>query len=583
MAKFVQGRPVKVDLVGECRLRRHLHIIAAHIIKGARAANAEIASLFLWDHEAERLVLRAQDGWVEPEWVDAARYQLGEPWTGHVAQTNEPQYVRDMYAYKVKHQMTPKRGYASKVFGRELGADFSVEAIGLPLRTSEKGLLGVVTLFRRIGHGQTNQGTGFTTIDPVILQDAADTTSAMLQLLLGKLRMDWFQREVRNHKAVRDALERGDPRISLETRLCRQFIKSFSVTRADLYLGHEAARLRLMASAQQPEAVTLTPETALIKKAALRREIQEQHHPVSGDQWRDLRSAKTEGLIERVCLPLQHGEHLLGVLDFYCRVERKKSPLLAVHDKEQLHELAAEIALMLVQQRELELNAKRQLTVQAMGAMVFSSAHRLMNLVQSIRSQSLLIKLAASDAEQQENLAELLRIIGAATEHIERPMEVARQMREIKPQPSRLRELVIQVMRELDFKLISPKYQLRLEVADNTLVVADKELLHEAFRNIIHNAIKAMPNGGKLVIAESPGPEPGQVQVSFEDTGVGMSEEQQSAALNGFVVRQDSIGMGVHVSLLLVRALNGDLQIESQEGVGTKVTIALPTERKELL
>ena len=42
MAKFVQGRPVEVDLMGERRLRRHLHIIAANVIEGARAANAEI-------------------------------------------------------------------------------------------------------------------------------------------------------------------------------------------------------------------------------------------------------------------------------------------------------------------------------------------------------------------------------------------------------------------------------------------------------------------------------------------------------------------------------------------------------------
>ena len=42
MAQLVQGRPVKVDLVRKCRLRRHLHIIAANIIKGARPANAEI-------------------------------------------------------------------------------------------------------------------------------------------------------------------------------------------------------------------------------------------------------------------------------------------------------------------------------------------------------------------------------------------------------------------------------------------------------------------------------------------------------------------------------------------------------------
>jgi hypothetical protein len=38
----VQSRPVKVDLVGKGRLRRHLHIIAANVIKCPRPTNAEI-------------------------------------------------------------------------------------------------------------------------------------------------------------------------------------------------------------------------------------------------------------------------------------------------------------------------------------------------------------------------------------------------------------------------------------------------------------------------------------------------------------------------------------------------------------
>ena len=42
MSKFVKGRAVEVDLMGERRLRRNLHIVAADVIKGARAADAEI-------------------------------------------------------------------------------------------------------------------------------------------------------------------------------------------------------------------------------------------------------------------------------------------------------------------------------------------------------------------------------------------------------------------------------------------------------------------------------------------------------------------------------------------------------------
>src|SRR3546814_7912954 len=44
VAEFVQGSPVKVDLMGKGRLRRHLHIVAANIIERPRSADAEICT-----------------------------------------------------------------------------------------------------------------------------------------------------------------------------------------------------------------------------------------------------------------------------------------------------------------------------------------------------------------------------------------------------------------------------------------------------------------------------------------------------------------------------------------------------------
>ena len=99
----------------------------------SKAANAEIASLFIWDKEAERFILRAQEGWADPRWVDAARYKKGERWTGGLAFEEAPQYVPNFFVHKREKALTSdSRKYAPYTFGKPLSEDFTFEAIGLP-------------------------------------------------------------------------------------------------------------------------------------------------------------------------------------------------------------------------------------------------------------------------------------------------------------------------------------------------------------------------------------------------------------------------------------------------------------------
>ena len=61
-----------------------------------RAVNAEVASLYLWDNELKKYILRAQEGWIDPDWVNAARYDKGEGWTGTMALVDRPRYIGDL-------------------------------------------------------------------------------------------------------------------------------------------------------------------------------------------------------------------------------------------------------------------------------------------------------------------------------------------------------------------------------------------------------------------------------------------------------------------------------------------------------
>jgi signal transduction histidine kinase len=555
-----------------------------------KAANAHIASLFIWDQEAERFILRAQDGWSDEKWVDAVRYKRDEGWTGSLASRKAPQYVADMFTYNKTHGLPPNIEYQTHAFGEPLSENFTIEAIGLPLRLKRDRTIGLLTLFRRVDKRQPGKSSGFTTADPHILQEAADTISAMLSSLLYNLRMNWLDEEMKRHEAVRDALEKGDCRVPIEQRLCRQIVESFNFPSAVLYLASNDG-LRWAVGAADPEVATPEPSEPdeMILKAASEKKLQEKKKDkFSDEERRDPVTAKTEGLVERIALPLWNEDRLVGVLDMRIRTSRTKSHLVSLHNPERLEELAGKIALVYQQQKELERKAeaeaqaeKGKLAVQAMGAMVFQTAHRLINLTQNIRSLSILIDAAETEAEQRARLSELSQQINSATARIKRPMEIARRMKEITPKPYNLHDVITEVLLESDIRqhLISPEIFIR--IPERLVALVDHDLIREAFRNIIHNAMKAMPQGGALTITASQNDDRRTAQMIFTDTGVGMNEEQIQAALSGFLASPGGAGLGVMLSQLLIRAQGGDLRIKSSPGIGTDVIVTLPARRAE--
>lgn len=589
---------ISSDFVRGADFKHPVRTINETVGRFRKAANAEIASLFIFDKETGKFVLRAQDGWADDKWVDAARYKEGERWTGSVALGEGPQYLPDLFAYKKERGFPSYKEYETHIFGEPLSESFTAEAIGLPLRLKQDQTIGVLTLFRRIrtDPNQPRKISGFTTINLRILQEAADTLSAELSALLYNQRMVWLKAELKRHEAVREALEDSASDSSPEQRLCDEMVESFHARRAVLYLtmgDTKLAGLFCAASASRREGANLTPsepdETVI--RAALEKKIQEKRKQDLPDkEWRAPELAKTEGLVERVALPLLNGERLVGVLDLCFGTKRKHSHLISVHDPDQLQELARKIAPVFQRQKELEQKAEAEaqarrsgLAMQAMGAMVFQTAHRLMNLTQNIYAMSILIEAANSEQERRAKMTELFQMINSAKDNIKRPMDIARRMKDIRPQPFNLHSLIAEALLELDIRRYLSAVEIREIIPENLIVVADRDLIREAFRNVIHNAMNAMPNGGAFTINASWGEDRRTAQVAFIDEGVGMSKERIRAALSGFVASRSGTGLGILASRLLLRAQNGDLGIVSNPGEGTKVIVTLPTVQEESL
>ncbi|MEZ4225669.1 MAG: ATP-binding protein [Polyangiaceae bacterium] len=110
-------------------------------------------------------------------------------------------------------------------------------------------------------------------------------------------------------------------------------------------------------------------------------------------------------------------------------------------------------------------------------------------------------------------------------------------------------------------------------------VVADPTLLRQVMDNLVENACHAMAGGGDVhIVIDSEFNEGGRVaKVVFQDTGQGMSPEVLERALDPFfTTRPSGTGLGLPIVHRIVDAHGGSLAIDSEPGVGTRVTLRLP-------
>lgn len=109
-------------------------------------------------------------------------------------------------------------------------------------------------------------------------------------------------------------------------------------------------------------------------------------------------------------------------------------------------------------------------------------------------------------------------------------------------------------------------------------VYGDVDRLRQVFVNIIDNALKYTSPGGTITVSSRE--DNGWVRVSIRDTGCGIPAEHLPNVKKKFYKANQLVrgsGIGLAVADEIARLHGGSLDIQSQEGVGTTVTISLPT------
>src|SRR6185437_13072150 len=114
------------------------------------------------------------------------------------------------------------------------------------------------------------------------------------------------------------------------------------------------------------------------------------------------------------------------------------------------------------------------------------------------------------------------------------------------------------------------------EVEATPRIEGDPDRLGQALDNLISNALKFTPPGGRVdVVLRNLGE---RARIEVRDTGLGMAEDDRVRAFERFFRASATrdYAPGVGLGLTIVEGHGGTIELESREGVGTTFTIELP-------
>jgi signal transduction histidine kinase len=249
-----------------------------------------------------------------------------------------------------------------------------------------------------------------------------------------------------------------------------------------------------------------------------------------------------------------------------------------------LRKLASEISIMLErieineENKKLEHKLRHADRLATLGELIAGLAHEINEPLGNIIGFAELIKDDHTEDEQlQSDISKILTSSLHAREVIRKLMLFSKYdekevsdinindiiQKELYVLENRCKKLNIQIIKLLQPEL--PK------------IKANLVQLHQVLVNLIVNAIHAMPNGGDLILQTTS--ENDYLHIIVQDNGVGIAENHIQNIFDPFFTTKESdtnTGLGLSIVHGIIKSYNGQIEVESHIGSGTRFGIYLP-------
>jgi PAS domain S-box-containing protein len=287
--------------------------------------------------------------------------------------------------------------------------------------------------------------------------------------------------------------------------------------------------------------------------------------------------------------------------------QRKESESRLIDQKEQLEKVSSDIrklnaelenkveerTLILKEAlRELEksqqdlheaLNKEKELN-EIKSRFVSTASHEFRTPLSTVLSSAALLSKYVK-TEDQENRERHIRRIKDSVKHLNDLLEDFLSLGKleegkvlVKPEAVDVKDFLDEVVEEMR-AIAKPGQQIQVYQEGDTPFITDKKLLKNILINLLSNAVKFSPEESTISLHARY--DNNQMRLAVKDQGIGISEEDQQHLFSSFFRGKNAIniqgtGLGLHIVKGYVELLQGHIEINSQLGEGTTITIEIP-------
>ena len=208
-------------------------------------------------------------------------------------------------------------------------------------------------------------------------------------------------------------------------------------------------------------------------------------------------------------------------------------------------------------------------------------AHEINNPLTGILTYSSMLLEDFRNTEFEEDLQTIVDETMRCRKIVKGVLDFARETK-LEKEKGNVNDALRQALSLLERHYNFHNIEIVLDLKDNLPeIMLDLNLIRSVFNNLAVNAADAMPQGGKLMVSTRFSAKTQLIKIEFTDTGVGIPPENIPKIFDPFFTTKDpgkGTGLGMSVTYGIIKRHNGTIDITSEVGKGTTVTIELPLE-----
>jgi len=239
------------------------------------------------------------------------------------------------------------------------------------------------------------------------------------------------------------------------------------------------------------------------------------------------------------------------------------------------------------EERRLQRKLIQSEKMAAIGMLAGGVAHEINNPLAGILAFTQLLKHEIPEGEAHGDLSEIEEAAKRCKKIVEDLLSFSRPHGESDLQPISMAETIDQILPLSKLNLRHRNVTLETHYEDDLPIVrGNPARLQQVFLNLINNAAQSMTvsGGGRVTLKVFADADRGHVMAEVMDLGVGIKRENLTKIFDPFFStkeRNEGTGLGLSICYSIIQEHGGKIEVESQEGEGSKFRVILPAQTGE--